>query len=40
MQCLRCFYLDAVILLAFLGLNNMFFLYTEEKAQDDTVTFE
>ena len=31
---------DAVILLAFSGLNNVFCVYTEVIAQDDTVTFE
>ena len=28
---------DAVILLAFKGLNNVFCVYTEEMAEDDTV---
>ena len=31
---------DAVILLAFLGLNNVFCVYTKVMAQDDTATFE
>ena len=31
---------DAVILLVFLGLNNVFCVYTEIMAQDDKVTFE
>ena len=37
--CLETFS-DAVILLAFYGLNNVFCVYTEVMAQDDTVTFE
>ena len=32
--------LDAVVLLAFYRLNNVFCVYTEVIAQDDTVTFE
>ena len=32
--------LDAVILLAFKGLNNVFRVYTEIMAQSDTNTFE
>ena len=31
---------DVVILLAFLGLNNVLWISTEVMAQDDTVTFE
>ena len=30
----------AVILLAFQGLTNVFCIYTEVMAEDDTVTFE
>ena len=33
-------HIQMVILLAFLGLNNVFCVYTEVMAQDDTVTFE
>ena len=32
--------LDAIILLAFKGLNNVFLVYTEVIMQDDTDTFE